>query len=143
MPTELIRRGLLLTVLLVWGARPIFPSIMRWALNMEVEDSARITLSRSTKDQLPENQLNNLHEWLVLTETTLRTLPIKNGEDFLRHLEKIKGNFAKLIQMSLQKTKRQGSDLDRFDQGLETLFQDKIRLENNILRNLETYGLKV
>jgi len=136
----------LLTALLIWGARPLLPMLVH------PDDSARTPQSRTaSRDRLPENPLSALHEWLASTETTLKTLPIKDRENFLQHLEKMKGNFAKLVQRPLQKIDGNGSaaeflqgpDADRFYQGLETLYKEKSRLEKNILHNLETYGLKV
>ncbi|MBI2522227.1 MAG: hypothetical protein HYV97_17540 [Bdellovibrio sp.] len=155
MRTEIFRRGFLLIVLLIWSARPIIPTLIHPGNRAEMDNSTQITQMRSAKDRLPENPLSTLHEWLASTETTLKTLPIKDKENFLQHLETMKGNFAKLIQRPLKKMNNQGdlykstSDLlqgpdgDRFYQGLETLYKEKIRLENNIIHNLETYGLKV
>ncbi len=132
MRTEFIKRGILFTLLLIWGARPMLPSLLH---------------QNEIKSQLPENPLSNLRDWIVTTETKLKTLPIRDRENFLKHLEGIKVNFAKLIQVPLQNESAEdfldGPEADHFYQSLERLFKEKIRLEKNIVRNLETYGLKV
>lgn len=157
---------ILLAQSLIWGSRLMLlffiafkmgqkslpvPEIGPHAANFKLNNhSNNESLMHQVLSKRGPNPLSGLHQWIVDTETILKTFPIKDKDIFLKRLEAMKVKFAKLIQISMTKMKEsdngplfKGHDAEIFYKGIEILYKEKSGLEMGIDLNIQTYGYKV